>query len=194
MNLLLLVILTSFPLGSSAINQSEYDRWLKYYQYDEGEFSEECAPIKLDLEWYDYFSVEDKYRSELSSFFVYSPDSSLFIDLDSYSLVVERVDGKLVSFGFGVDSKIQLIRLEDNQAAEILFCGTSCVVETAAWLSSSQLYILGFVEEGSERYYPSRWLVDLKQNIIIRTIAEKETQYEKINYREKERLKEIEFR
>lgn len=194
MKLLYTIVPLIFFLGEYTPDNNEYDKWLNHYQLEEVDFKSKCAQGNLEFVWDMYFPIANSYREMLKGFFIYSPDSAFFIDLDSYSLAVERIDGKLVSYGFEADSKVQLVRTKDNMAANILFCGPEYIIESAVWISPNRLYLLGFIDKGERYCQPCRWIVDLNQNSITNCLAAKEIPREKVNYRIEERLNEIEFK
>jgi len=56
----------------------------------------------------------------------------VFIDLDSYSLVLEKDKSRnLFTTGGGVDINVQVVNRKSNCAISVLFCGTRCYPENS---------------------------------------------------------------
>ena len=171
---------------------TEYGKWLEFHKLNHSDFSKFGNDVERKTEWYS-FDLTKEYQNLFKPFRIYSSDSTYFIDLDSYSLVLERENEKLISHGSGVDMKVQVIRTNDFQATTLLFCGTECYTETANWLSESKVEILGF-SHVKDKFVPTKWTIDLNNMLFSQFRADKT--YSKIpkSYMELERLKEIEFK
>lgn len=165
--IVLTVLISTFFLSNSycAKDQTEYGKWLEYYNLEHENFQKYGADIERDIIWSDY-DLTDKYLDVYRPFFIYSPDSTYFIDLDSYSLVTEMKDGKLISYGSGIDMKVQAVRLIDNKSATLLFCGSACIPETVNWITDSWIEIVGFSIDENGQMIPTKWNVDLDNMIF----------------------------
>jgi hypothetical protein len=171
---------------------NEYGKWLKFYDLKHEDFQKYGNDIERKIIWSDY-DLANNYVDIYRPFFIYSPDSSYFIDLDSYSLAIEMKDGKQISYGSGIDMKVQVIRLTDNKSATLLFCGSACIPETANWITDSWVEIVGFSIDENDKMIPTKWKVDLDNMIFSEYRINKSFDSIKDFYYEKERLKTIEF-
>lgn len=171
---------------------TEYGKWLKYYDLKHEDFQKYGTDTERKIIWPDY-DLTDNYVNIYRPFFIYSPDSTYFIDLDSYSLAIEMKDGKLISYGSGIDMKVQVVRLTDYKSATLLFCGSACIPETANWITDSWIEIVGFSIDENGKMIPTKWKVDLDNMIFSEYRINKSFDPIKDYYYEKERLKTIEF-
>ena len=150
------------------------ERWLSYYQLEMKMFDDTLRIEKPG--WYvtDYHPKE-KTLAIFNEFFVYSPDSNFYIDLDSYSRVLEKDSGNnLVSYGSEVDSEVALVDLKLNQRIRIIFCGTACRPEEAQWIDAENVRIYGF-SELENKTVPVIWnynltdesLTEIKSAVVV---------------------------
>ncbi|GAB7087461.1 hypothetical protein JCM15579A_15650 [Marinifilum fragile] len=93
---------------------SEYGKWLQYYGLYHEDFQETGEDLKFDMNWVKY-DLNSEGIKLYEPFFIYSPDSTYYLDLDSYSLSIENKEGKLISYGSGIDMKVQVVRLSDSK-------------------------------------------------------------------------------
>lgn len=188
----IILTLTTISMGLCHKNLTEYGRWLKFYNLKHVDFQKVEDDSEKKITWYDY-DLSEEYTDIYKPFYIYSTDSTYFIDLDSYSLAIEKRNDKLISYGSGIDMKVQLIRLSDNKSATLLFCGSSCIPETANWITDSCLEIVGFSVKESGKMKPTKWKFDIKNKIFSQYEIDKNIESVSDFYFEKERLKSIEF-
>jgi len=75
----------------------------------------------------------------------YSPDSSMFIDLDSYNIDFHHnSQGQLSPIEKGPDTEISLVELADNERTRLLFLGPGNSVEEATWINNEDLLLIGY--------------------------------------------------
>jgi len=170
----LLFILLLF-LNSSFYNPQEqtgeYDKWLNFYNLNDKHFDTEEDIEYLNLVWNKCTNCNENHRHQFKHFYIFSSDSTYFLDLDSYSLSIENSNGKLVSYGFGNDTKIELVNHFDGLSTEILFCGSMCIIETAEWLTNETIYLLGFINQDEVFFNPVRWKINIEDQSISISIA-----------------------
>ncbi|WP_271425242.1 hypothetical protein [Aequorivita sinensis] len=171
---------------------TEYGKWLEFHNLNHSDFTKFGDDVEKKVEWYPY-DLNLEYQELFKPFRLYSQDSSYFIDLDSYSLVLEKENGKLISYGSEIDRKVQVVKTNDSNATTLLFCGTDCYPETANWLTDSTVEILGFTLV-DERFVPTKWKIDLNNMLFTKYRADKTFSKMPDSYMELERLKEIEFK
>lgn len=147
--------------------------WLEYYQIDIGSFDDTLNIDKSN--WYviDY-NPNDNNLEIYDEFFIYSPDNKLYVDLDSYSLILERDSiGGIISYGGEVDTEVGLVNIDANQRLRILFCGTACWPEEAEWIDNSKVQIYGFSDIDNVAV-PTIW----EYNLINKTLVEIRSYFE----------------
>ncbi len=115
---------------------------------------EQTIPYRLEQDF-------DSENIELyKSLFIYSPDSTRAIDLDSYHLSLERMkDGTLYSAGRDVDMEAGLIHFKDSIRTRLLFCGPACLFEEASFFPEGMITVTGFADDGMG-YTPVIWEID----------------------------------
>jgi hypothetical protein len=179
------------PVKNSRTNR--LDNWLEYYDLKLDSFTdslpvEELKTISFD---YDYLSGSENLFKD---YFIFSPDSANFIDLDSYSIMLEKDSvGQLFSEGKEVDSEVALIDIKGKRRVRILFCGTDCRYEEAYWKKNGLVYILGFTKLNSLDY-PFVWIFDIKNNSFQEIKTKLPIDLTGKEYVEKKRLKMITFK
>ncbi len=80
----------------------------------------------------------------------YSPDSTMFIDLDSYNIKIERNKGKLTGIEVGPDTEVSLIDTKDKKKTRLVFLGPGSSVEDGSWIDNENLVLMGFQETGDQ--------------------------------------------
>ena len=176
-----------------SFSQSENDnfrmnRWLEYYNLKIDSFidtlvNEECNLYTVEIDKYDESS--DIYRS----FFIYSPDSLYFIDIDSYSLALEKDSlGNFSSIGFEVDMEVALIDRNKKLNHRVTFCGPVCTFEEVEWIDNESFVVFGFSES-----IPTIWTYNLKRNELVIIRSGSEISKKANSYLTKVRLEKVKF-
>ncbi|HTE25639.1 hypothetical protein [Flavitalea sp.] len=79
----------------------------------------------------------------------YSPDGSMFIDLDSYNLALEKDEnGRQVAIESGPDTEVSLVNVKDKKKTRLVFLGPGSSIEDGSWIDNDNLILLGFQESG----------------------------------------------
>jgi hypothetical protein len=137
-------------------NLSEFDRWQNFWNLNQHDFAPKTGKLQpTDVEWepIDNFDFDTLY----TEFFIFSPDSNYFLDLDSYNLALVWKDGKLVSYGFEVDTKIVLYDMKNRRYRTVFSCGTPCIIESAFWINETEFCLLGFEESDDDKLQKMVW-------------------------------------
>ncbi len=125
--------------------------------------------------------------------YIFNADSTLAIDIDSYHLVLEKLyDGTLYSPGREVDREVGLIDIRKIVRKRILFCGTPCVFEEAAFHPDGNIVVAGFIEN-DEGFLPAMWSVDPDEYTVSLSVAAKTFNAREIDYISGKRLKHVRF-
>lgn len=157
-------ILIIFLLSTSFIHKdlNEYGKWLKFYDLTDESFLQDGNESKITLNWISY-DLDKEYRKLYDSLYFYSLDSSYFLDLYSYSIILEKNKNGNITWGGGdPDSKVELIKTQDLTSSTLLFFGTQEFSETAIWRNNSIFEICGFTID-DEVYIPTIWKFDLNK-------------------------------
>ncbi len=137
--------------------------WLDYYDSELKDFG---AGDHFDRP----YRVEQAYQTSDDDLFVdlyvYSPDSTRAIDLDSYHLVLEvKDDGSLFSPGREADMEVALIDLEQGIRKRLLFCGPPCIFEEATFHPDGHVVVAGFIENNNG-FHPALWTIKTKNGFV----------------------------
>jgi hypothetical protein len=93
------------------------------------------------------FKPSKTYYASYGSLLKYSPDSSRFIDLDSYNIDIRKdASGKLIGTAGGPDTEVSLIDPKSGKSKRLLFMGPGGSVEDAFWTGNNELVIVGTQE------------------------------------------------
>jgi hypothetical protein len=187
-----LIFVNSFAQSDSERELLRMNRWLKYYQIDADQFVDTLNVKKTD--WYktEYDSNEN-YLEIYKEFFIYSPDSYSYIDIDSYSLILERDNfGKLVSNGSEVDIEVGLVNIKAKERLRLIFCGTTCWPEEAEWIDNNNVLVFGF-SENEEKVVPTIWNYNLVEKTLFMISANVNVDKAPASYIENVRLEKVKF-
>ncbi len=122
---------------------------------------------KSKFEQTDYNDIKDissfyeLYKPSLS----FSPDSSQFLDLYSYGIMLEK-RGKKIIASTDVDNSITLCNLKTKEWKRIAFSGSSANMEEAVWVSPVKFLIAGTMQDENSKLMP----VLLMGNINSKTL------------------------
>lgn len=192
---ILLFIVGIVLLLSSFIHKdlNEYGKWCKFYNLNSDDFIKKDAEQKITADWKPYdLSSEDK---KLYDFlFFYSPDSNYFLDIDSYSIILDKdAKGKLTWGGGDPESKVQLINTKNQKSQMLLYFGTHQFPETAIWRNNFLFEVMGFTIT-DEVYIPTLWKFNLQTNSYQVYQNKKTFSVRPKSYLTAERLKNIKER
>jgi hypothetical protein len=184
---------TNFTPNKSIIELNRMVNWLDFYNLKLENFTDTLSLTERQSISFDYDFKTDS-TSLFRDFLIYSPDSNYCIDLDSYSLMLEKdSDGKLFSEGVEVDTEVALLDIGQNKRFRVMFCGTESTPEEAQWINKDSFYILGYTKENN-LIHPTIWIHDNKNNTIREIQSESPIDLNGKNYIHEERLKTIRFK
>lgn len=137
-------------------NLSEFERWQNFWKLNQNDYEPILGKLQsTDVAWNP---MEDfVFDSLYTQFFIFSPDSNYFLDLDSYNLALDRKNDKLISTGFEVDTEIVLYDLKNKSYRSVFYCGTPCLVESAYWINETEFCLLGFEEMNDDNLKKMVW-------------------------------------
>lgn len=113
------------------------------------------SKFKMSMTWKEDTLVQRSYKPDKKFYAAYgpflkwSPDSSEFIDLDSYNIDIKRdKNGKLVGHEIGPDTEVSLVNPKTGQRTRLLFLGPGSSVEDGLWLDNNNLVLMGVQDYG----------------------------------------------
>jgi len=188
LSILLFCSFMKLPFSQSESDNYRMNRWLNYYSLKIESFTDTINQGESNL--YTYESCEyDESNYIYRSFFIYSPDSSFFIDMDSYSLALETDSaGNLKSLGFDVDMEVALIDRNKKLRHRVFFCGPACTFEEAVWIDNDTFSIFGFEED-----MPTIYTYRISSNEYTITRSKAEISKKANSYLTKVRLEKVKF-
>lgn len=148
-----------------------YKSWDDYYSADDIHFAIDSFlkddTIKGELHTRSADIDEDFYR-HYGTLIEYNKDSTLFLDPYSYSLIIERQNGKLIARGGEIDHEVSVVNIAQNTRTRLLFCGPSCEIQKVFWHSDHIVAIMGLTSEYADEYYtPVIWFVNINNGLTI---------------------------
>ena len=113
------------------------------------------SKFKKTLQWKEDTLVRRVYKPDKKFYAAYgpllkwSPDSSVFIDLDSYNIDIRKdKNGKLRGNEMGPDTEVSLVNPKTGQKTRLLFLGPGSSVEDGLWLDNNNLVLMGVQDYG----------------------------------------------
>ncbi len=104
---------------------------------------------KEDTMYTSVFQPDSAYYENYGRFLKYSPDSSYFIDLDSYNIHISKDSkGNWIGEELGPDTEVSLINPSTKEKTRLIFLGPGSSVEDAQWLDDENIVLMGVQEEG----------------------------------------------
>ena len=106
------------------------------------------SPFKPDKEFY----------ASYGPFLKYSPDSSMFIDLDSYNIDIKKDSkGRYTGHELGPDCEVSLVDVADSTRTRLVYMGPGGSVEDALWLDNNTLVLMGVQENQKSEQVTTLW-------------------------------------
>ncbi|MFI5141704.1 MAG: hypothetical protein ACHQII_05055, partial [Bacteroidia bacterium] len=190
------IFLLTFALLANSFthkNLNEYGKWLQFYKLKHEDFIKKGTQQKIKPNWQPYdISNEDK--KLYNSLFFYSADSGYYLDLDSYSILLDKDFKGNVTWGGGdPETKVQLINTKLQTSLTLLFFGSREYPETAIWRNKSLFEICAFKEENNI-FIPTLWKFDLTTMTYQEFENKKTFKSRPKSYLIEERLKNIKMK
>lgn len=98
------------------------------------------------------FQPDSSYYRKYGRFLKYSPDSSMFIDLDSYNVDFQQNrKGEEVPVEIGPDTEVSLVDVAQKEKTRLLFLGPGNGVEDAGWIDNNSAVLIGYHEKDTSK-------------------------------------------
>jgi hypothetical protein len=163
-----ILFLTIIIVSTSFVHKDlhEYGKWLKFYNLNDEDFQQKGSEKKIDPSWKEY-DLSNEGKKLYESLYFYSSDSTYFLDLYSYSIILDQDSKGVLTWGGGdPESSVQLVKTKGLSASTLLFFGTDEYAETAIWRNKYLFEICGFKIE-NDIYTPTLWKFDLSKMTSI---------------------------
>ena len=99
-----------------------------------------------------HFRPDSLFYQQYGRSLKYSPDSSMFIDLDSYNIeFLKSHKGRLSPIETGPDTEVSLINLDIREKTRLAFLGPGNGVEDAGWIDSNTAILIGYHEKDTSK-------------------------------------------
>ena len=134
-------------------SQEVFNSWLDYYKneinnFDSSKFEKE-KPFKIVRAKSDLTPVwDEKFDSIYKDFLIYNPDSTKYIDFDSYKWKLNNKKDLQI----GPDQEIVLVNIPEKKVERLLFYGPSYWVENAYFKNDSIIVLMENSSEGKPGY------------------------------------------
>jgi hypothetical protein len=155
--------------------------------------------FRLEHNWIDSsmyttsWAPSKDYYARYGRFLKYSPDSTLFIDLDSYNIDIEKdKKGNLIGTEVGPDVEVSLINPKTGKKTRVLFFGPGNSVEDALWLDKDNVAIMGTEEREKVGKVAAIWKYNIPTNSFYQyELQDSVIARRLVGYWRRERLKEV---
>lgn len=109
------------------------------------------------------FTPGRDFYAEYGPYLKYSPDSTRFIDLDSYNIHIRKArNGQTEIAESGPDTEVSLVNLKTGRKTRLLFLGPAGSIEDAFWSGNDQVVVIGAQEtEPGTGKRMTVWTIDL---------------------------------
>lgn len=98
------------------------------------------------------FQPDKAFYDMYGRFLKFSPDSSMFVDIDSYNIEFQKNKaGKLLPLEKGPDTEVSLVSRETSERTRLVFLGPGNGVEDAGWTDNSNVLLIGYHEKDTSK-------------------------------------------
>ena len=139
------------------------------------------------------FNPDKSFYTSYGPFLKYSPDSSMFIDLDSYNIEIRKDSkGRFIGSELGPDTEVSLIDVEEGKKTRLVFLGPGGSIEDATWLDNNTLVLMGVQDNGEGGKTAALWRYHVPTHAFyLYEIPDTAVAAPLIGYWSKERLKNV---
>ncbi len=186
--------LVKFPAVTVALK-----RWFDFYRKKYPGF--DVAAFKRNGASVNSFTAraEEMSRKDLELYknlFIYSPDRSSLIDMDTYNFFLSKdKNGNLVGEGGDPETEVALVDLKKQTRTQLFYAGPFTGFDDAAWLNQSQLAVA--ILDGNQKsnvFVPGITVIDFANNTIITYRYIKKINIDPGDYQLQVRLKGIKIK
>jgi hypothetical protein len=114
------------------------------------------------------FKLDESFLRNYGSLIRYSPDSSMFIDLDSYNIDISRNSkGQLVGKEIGPDSEVSLVDLNTKERRRLVFLGPDGSIDEGGWLDKETIVLAGMQDNADAGKTAVIWKYHIPTNTFF---------------------------
>ncbi|MCW3083400.1 MAG: hypothetical protein JWP12_766 [Bacteroidetes bacterium] len=186
--------LVKFPAVTTALK-----RWFDFYRKKYPDF--DIAAFKLDRASTNSFTSRSEEMSKKNlelykNLFIYSPDRSSLIDMDTYNFFLSKdKNGNLIGEGGDPETEVALVDLKAQTRTQLFYAGPLTGFDDAAWLNQFQLAIVSLDGNGKQHtFVPCITVIDFANNTTIGYRYIKKINVDPGDYQSQVRLKGIKIR
>lgn len=142
------------------------------------------------------FQPEKGFYTDYGPFLKYSPDSTRFIDLDSYNIDIKKDSkGQFIGHEIGPDVEVSLVDVSAGTRTRLLFMGPGGSIEDGMWLDNHTLVLMGVQENEKEEKKATLWRYHMPtQTYYLYELPDTAAARPLVGYWRKERLKQVEIK
>lgn len=141
--------------------------WLAYYQ-------QRIPDLRLgDFQQLDSFAVDSFYsfpytpNPVFAPLFVPNEAETFFLDVVSYERTIDLdANGTRIIVAGSPDNSALLVDPASALAQRLMFCGTPCVFQDAAWLSDTEVAVMGLNSHLKLNFQPTIWYINLLEKEV----------------------------
>jgi hypothetical protein len=139
------------------------------------------------------YTPDNKFYEAYGRFIKYSPDSSMFIDMDSYHVGMRKNKaGKWQGTEMEAESEVALVNLKTGKKTRVLFGGPNVSIEDALWLDKENFAIMGIENQDSLGRVAAVWKFNIPTNtFFVYELRDSLVARQLMGYWRKERLKGV---
>lgn len=140
------------------------------------------------------FHPDKNYYELYGRFLKYSPDSTYFLDLDSYNIdITKDKKGRLIGHEIGPDTEVDLINPKTGQKTRLLFFGPGNSIEDGLWLDNNTLVLMG-VQQNDSTKTAAVWRYNVPtKTFYLYELHDAAAAQKLMGYWKRERLKGVEI-
>ena len=114
------------------------------------------------------FSPDKNFYETYGKLLKYSPDSSFFIDLDSYNLSIKKDNkGNWIAEEAGPDTEVSLVNAKTNKKVRLVFVGPGGSIEDARWIDKNNLLLFGTYANDSGISLAAVWKINVPEKAFF---------------------------
>ena len=125
---------------------------LRFSQFSQGQNPVDWSKFRMVTSTHDSllvtaFQPDSSYYRLYGRMLKFSPDSTMFVDLDSYNIEFQKnSSGKQVPVGKGPDTEVSLVSLPEKKKTRLVFLGPGNGVEDGGWIDNQTVMLVGYHE------------------------------------------------
>jgi hypothetical protein len=155
------LVLRKIPAGLS--------EWMNYYDSIDTAFvlrNFKASGVTLHMDVLQD-AISSPGENAFTDLYIYSPDSTQYIDLVSYNYIKDKTNGKNILISGDPDQQVVLADSKTKKKKQLMYNGPAQLAEFAAWTGNSS-FIIGMTsrEDGTEGTKAELYLFHLKDSIF----------------------------